>query len=129
MVKVLLIALGGGIGTALRYLLSAAVHRAAGADFPVGTLVVNLIACLALGALMAWFNGVGADRLRIEWKLALTVGLLGGFSTFSTYAYESLALAQAGDLRAAGANIILSAALGLLAAWIGFRLVDRLMTE
>lgn len=124
MTKILLIALGGGVGAALRYALSGWIHRLLGVAFPWGTLGVNLLACLLLGMAAAWLTGAGAPRVREEWKLALTVGLLGGFSTFSTWAFESFASAQEGDLRAAGANIIGSALLGLLCVWIGYRFIE-----
>src|SRR5882724_5552378 len=94
--KLLYIAIGGGIGSVLRYLLSSWSQRASGnGPFPLGTLVVNALGCLAMGVLAAFFTG--PHRVREELRLFLLVGMLGGFTTFSSYAWETFALADGGD--------------------------------
>ena len=121
--KLLCVVVGGGIGSLLRYLLSGWGQRAAGADpFPVGTLLVNVLGCLAMGWLGALF---ALHRGREEWRLLLLVGLLGGFTTFSSFAFETLGLVEDGARGRALSNLILTNALCLLAVWLGYRLTQR----
>ncbi|HZM00442.1 MAG TPA: fluoride efflux transporter CrcB [Planctomycetota bacterium] len=123
MEKLLYVAVGGGLGSVLRYLLGAWGQRAAGTErFPVGTLLVNVLGCLAMGVLGALF---ALHRPRDEWRLLLLIGLLGGFTTFSSFAFETLGLAEDGARGRALANILLSNALCLLAVWVGYRLTQR----
>ncbi len=86
-VNILLIAIGGALGSVARYLFSLSVQRAAGTLFPVGTFAVNVVGCLAFGAI------AGATEQRVQLdpavRMLLLVGLLGGFTTFSTYAKAS----------------------------------------
>ena len=94
------------------------------AAFPIGTLVVNTLACLAVGFLGAAL--AGPLLIREEYRVALLVGLLGGFSTFSTYGLETFSLLGDGQKWRAGANVLLSNGLGLGAVWIGYRLAERI---
>jgi len=127
MLTVLFIAMGGAVGAAARWWLSGLAQRLSPAGaFPAGTLVVNVAGCLLIGLLAAWFASPGGLRVRDVHRLAVMVGLLGGFTTFSTYAYETLQLADDGAWLRAGANILLSNALGLAAALLGHRLGQRL---
>ena len=115
---VLLVGLGGFAGTAARYLVGGWVHRAWPlTTFPVGTLSVNVAGCFAIGLL----NGLVDARQLFgpEARLVLMVGVLGGFTTFSSFAYETLSLARDAELARAGANVVLQIALGLAAAWGG----------
>ncbi len=122
--KLLYIAIGGGLGSVLRYLVTGWGQRASGgAAFPYGTLAVNVLGCLAMGVLGAVF--AGPHRVREETRLLLAVGLLGGFTTFSSFAWESLTLADAGDRGRALANILLTNTLCLFAVWIGFRVTQH----
>ena len=91
MLKVLLIALGGAAGSVLRYLLHGWLQRAAGIRFPLGTLAVNVLGCLLIGCLAALF--LAHSQIREEYRLGLTVGVLGGFTTFSTFSLETFKLA------------------------------------
>jgi CrcB protein len=120
MTKWLLIAGGGALGSVLRYALHTSVQRAWGGNFPLGTLAVNLIGCLFIGVLAALFGG--PIHLREEYGLGLGVGLLGGFTTFSTFGLESFLLMTAGQFVLAMLNILLSCGIGLLAVWLGFQL-------
>lgn len=128
MLKIALIALGGGIGSVARYLLAGAAQRFGAATlpftFPLGTFTVNILGCLAIGALAAWFN---IAQIREEYRFALTAGFLGGFTTFSAFGLETFQLAADGQSRLAFANVVLSCALRLCAVWIGFRLTERLL--
>jgi CrcB protein len=124
MLKLLLVTAFGGVGSLLRYLVSGWVQRLAGGTFPAGTFAVNLIGCLTIGLCGALF--FGPRLVREEYRLAVMVGLLVGFTTFSSYAWESVALARGGELGATFANVLLSNALGLAAVWASYRVGVRL---
>ena len=122
--KLFYVTAGGGLGSALRYLVSGWTQRASGsAAYPVGTLAVNILGCLAIGVLGAIF--AAPHRVREETRLFLMIGVLGGFTTFSSFAFETFNLADDGARGRALANVLLTNALCLLAAWIGYRLTQR----
>jgi len=118
--NLLLIAAGGALGSAARYLLTQFVHRTTGTLFPLGTFIVNLVGCLVFGAIA----GAAEQRLPLAPQLRafLLVGILGGFTTFSSYAFESYALLRDGQLLAASVNIVGQVVAGLAAVWVGFAL-------
>lgn len=122
--QALLVGAGGFIGSVLRFAISGWVHRFVPmSTFPWGTLTVNVAGCFAIGIL----GGLGESRQLFsgEARVFLFLGLLGGFTTFSTFGYETLTLMrEAEHLRAAG-NILLHVVAGLLAAWLGL-LIARL---
>ncbi|RMD66346.1 MAG: fluoride efflux transporter CrcB [Planctomycetota bacterium] len=127
MQTLLYIALGGAAGSIARWWLAGLAQRLSPAGaFPAGTLVVNVAGCLVIGLLGAFFASPSGLRVRDPHRLAVMVGLLGGFTTFSSYAYETLQLTDDGAWLRAGANILLSNALGLTAALLGYRLGQRL---
>jgi CrcB protein len=111
---VVLLGLGllGGAGAVLRFALDGAVAARHGRRLPLGTLAVNLSGSLALGILVG--AAVSGDAQRLA-----GTGLIGAFTTFSTWAFETHRLAEDGQLRAATANVVVSLVLGLLAAWAG----------
>jgi CrcB protein len=120
MTKYLLIAAGGAAGSVFRYALQGWVQRlAAGNLFPLGTLVVNLLGCLVVGFLAAALTG--PLLVREEYRVGLMVGVLGGFTTFSTFGLETFHLANGGEWRLALANVLLSVGFGFAAVWSGFR--------
>lgn len=120
----LLVALGGATGSVLRWWLSGAVARMAGAPtFPWGTLAVNLLGSFAIGALLGLTEG--RDGLAPHFRLLLVTGVLGGFTTFSAFSWETLALVRGGTLPAAIAYATGSVAGGLLAALAGLVLTRR----
>jgi len=128
MLKFLLIAVGGAVGSILRYLLHGSVQRwvdplHSGVVFPLGTLTVNVLGCLVIGVLAGLF--AGPWPLREEYRIGLTVGLLGGFTTFSTFGLESFGLANQGSLRMALAYMLASCLLGFAAVLVGYRVVTR----
>lgn len=108
-----LVFLGGGIGATMRYGLQGVVHRIVGAGFPYGTLMVNVLGSFAIGFLMALFE----DRFIVNPSLRvfLTIGILGGFTTFSSFSYETIALFRDGSFVPALMNVTLSL-LGCLGA-------------
>ncbi|MBL0928126.1 MAG: fluoride efflux transporter CrcB [Phycisphaerales bacterium] len=124
--KILFVALGGALGSVLRYLLSAWINPAAPQGFPLGTLAVNVTGCLAIGALGALMVTPGPIAIREEWRLGLFMGVLGGYTTFSSFAFESLTLAREGQWTAAAAYVLLSNLLGLGAAAGGYLAAARL---
>ncbi len=117
MVKLLTIGLGGFAGAVARYLLSGLAHRIWSTSFPVGTLAVNLLGCLLIGAAMAL---VGDGRLiSPNMRLLLLVGLLGSFTTFSTFGYETTELLAENQYGWATLNVGASVVLGLAAVVMG----------
>lgn len=113
----LAIAAGGALGALARYWMSVWVQRAAGTDFPLGTLSVNVVGSLILGFLYSW-SLTRADSAPLVRSL-LMVGFLGSFTTFSTFSVETLNLLTAGAFGKSLANIVLSVTIALLAASIG----------
>lgn len=115
---VLLVGLGGFLGSIGRYGLSGVILRQTAADrFPLGTLVVNVLGCLVMGLLAGL-----AERWHLfgaPARLFLMTGLLGGFTTFSAFAYETYFLGREQAWLSAAANVFLSVALGLAALWVG----------
>lgn len=119
MTKYFLVAVGGAAGSVLRYALQGAVQRWAGGSFPAGTVAVNVLGCLVVGFIAAAFTG--PLLVREEYRVGLTIGVLGGFTTFSTFELETLHLANDGQFRLALANVVLSVGLGFAAVWAGYR--------
>ena len=117
------IALGGAIGSVLRYLVGVFVQRIAHVGFPVGTLAVNLIGCVAVGALAAHFLN---DETEPVLRAALTVGFCGGFTTFSTFSLETFGLIEAGNWPRASAYIVASVLACIAGTAGGFRVVQHL---
>ncbi len=119
--QVMIVGAGGFIGSALRFVVSGWTQRLAAATvFPVGTLVVNVLGCLALG----YLGGVAEYRQVLEpgQRLFLMVGILGGFTTFSTFAFESVSLLQDAEVARALLNTMLQVLLGFAAAFGGYLL-------
>lgn len=100
------------------------LQRWSGSLFPFGTLVVNVLGCLAVGVLASALAGAAAG-VRQEYQLGLTVGLLGGFTTFSTFGIETYLLASPGRYRLAAAYVAMSVVLGLAAVGLGYRAGER----
>ena len=117
MTQALAIAAGGAIGALLRYWTSVAVHSRLGAGFPYGTLVVNVLGSLLMGWLSIWF----IDRLAVgpAMRAFLFIGLLGAFTTFSTFSIETLNLMEAGQPGKAVINVIVSVTVCVAAAGLG----------
>ena len=118
MVQFVLIGIGGFLGSAFRYYLSGVVQAVSRSpSFPYGTLAVNVLGCFFIGALSEVAEARGL--LSPEARLFLLVGLLGGFTTFSTFANESLNLVRLGQILPGLVNILASVSLGLIAVWAG----------
>jgi fluoride exporter len=109
----------GGVGAVARFLLDGAVASRLGRAFPYGTLAVNLTGAFALGLVHG--AGVSGDAQRL-----VGLGLIGGYTTFSTWMFESHRLGEDGRLRLGILNVVVSLALGLACAWLGDRIGARL---
>lgn len=115
--EVAAVALGGAIGATMRWAIGAWMVDRGGSGFPWHTFVINLAGAFLIGVLMALSLEKGV--LGGDWRLFLGTGVLGGFTTFSTLSYESIALMQDGLWVAGFGNMFGSAILGLAAAWLG----------
>lgn len=114
--------LGGGIGSALRYGVGRAALAVVGPNFPLGTLVVNLLGCTLMGVLAEWFawRDTGIDA---SVKLFLATGVLGGFTTFSAFALDAVALWQRGEALTAAAYAAGSVVLSIVGFLAGMALM------
>jgi len=117
--KTLLVGCGGFLGSIARYAVGGAIHRAVQAPvFPFGTLCVNVVGCLAIGILGGLVEGRGL--FTPETRVFLFIGVLGGFTTFSSFGYETFQLLRDGERLFAAVNVGLQMGLGLAAVWAGF---------
>lgn len=111
------VALGGAVGSVIRYLMTFAIQGRTGLDFPAGTLLVNLSGSFLLGFLIHY--ALATPAISPEVRALLTTGLCGGYTTFSTFSYETVALMQDGDWRRAGLYVGLSVVGSLLGVMLG----------
>jgi CrcB protein len=118
--------LGAGVGGVMRHWLGHAVHSSTGVNhFPIGTFAINVIGCLAIGFFTTAFAESWA--VRDEIKLAVIVGILGGFTTFSSFGRETIQLFHDNRPAAAVAYILLSNAIAITSTWIGYLAARRLL--
>lgn len=120
MERFLWICLGGAAGTGARYLVSGWALKLLGGGFPYGTLAVNLLGSFLLGALM--HVGTSTEAMSPTFRLAITTGAMGGFTTYSTFSYETMNLLQEGAWGRAALNIAVTVVTCLLASFAGFGL-------
>jgi len=122
--QIFLIGLMGGLGCIARYLVSGWTYTLVGRTLPYGTLAVNVGGSFLLGFLMTF--GLRSTLLPAGLRVGLTVGFMGGFTTFSTFSFETLKLVEEGSLMQAGANIALNILLCLVAAAAGVMLARQI---
>jgi len=117
MTKYLIIALGGAIGSMLRFWAGGYVGGRWGTRFPYGTFVINVTASFLIGFIMT----ILAERTHLSpsWRYLLVIGFLGGYSTFSSFEYETFRVFEDGEFLIAAVNIALSVGVGFVAVWIG----------
>ena len=116
--QMLIVGAGSFVGGALRYCLSTLIKGCSNGGFPWGTLAVNLAGCFAFGVLFALFHRWGAGHS--TWCLLLTTGLCGGFTTYSTFAHESIQMLQMGNIIGFAAYLAASLILGLACVALGY---------
>nr|WP_277816549.1 fluoride efflux transporter CrcB [Mariprofundus sp. KV] len=118
------VAIGGATGAVMRWLMASGIQRMAGGAFPWGTFAVNAIGSFLLGFLFVWL--IERSTVSELVRLALTVGFLGAFTTFSTYSLESIRLLQEGALALALGNVIGQVVVCLTLTWLGIQLARTL---
>ena len=118
-----MVLVGGGVGALARYILGTAIAERVGSRFPLGTLVINVSGSFLIGLLMTLFT----ERLQVSpnWRLILVVGFLGGYTTFSTFEYETLQAVQGGGKWIGLLNVLGSVTLGYIAVWLGTMIAGR----
>ncbi|WP_192821625.1 fluoride efflux transporter CrcB [Rufibacter sp. LB8] len=124
MKMILAIGLGSFLGGIARYLLSLAIQTKVGVAFPFGTLAVNVVGCLLIGAV---FGLAEKGNLSPEGRLFLATGVLGGFTTFSAFSYETVAMLRDGQVGYAAAYVTGSVLLGLLSTFAGMSAVKAFL--
>ena len=111
------VALGSAVGGVARFALSVLVQQRVGPSFPVGTLVVNISGSFVLGLLLRY--ALGTQAITPEARALLTTGFCGGYTTFSTFTYDTMLLLEDGQTSRAGLYVLLSVGLSLAGAWLG----------
>lgn len=124
LLRITLIAVFGAIGTLTRYGLQGFVQVRAGSGFPYGTLLINLTGCFLLG-LIGQFT---LNRLVIspDWRVAIAVGFFGGYTTFSSFGWETAKMLEDGEWMRAGSYVAASVVVGIFLSFAGIRLANRL---
>jgi CrcB protein len=122
MLNILFVGVGGFFGSIGRYVLSGAVYQMfPNLHFPIGTTVVNILGCFLIGVVTALVEV--RNLLSPEVRVFLLIGLLGGFTTFSTFGYETIALLRDGAFLTGLANVLIQVIIGISAIWLGFNII------
>lgn len=124
MLKIVAVAVGGSIGATTRYLVSLWAAERFGTGFPYGTLLVNIVGCFIIGGFMT----ATTERFIINpyWRLIVTVGFVGGLTTFSSFSYETFKLLEDGNITLVMCNVFGNFILGFLATWLGISAIRLL---
>ena len=122
----LLMAMGGALGTLARYGLGGWIQEQAGSAFPWGTLLVNITGSLLLSFTFRWLEQL---PVAAEWRTTIGIGFCGAYTTFSTFSYETVRLLEDGQFRRASIYIAASVTFSLIAALAGFRLAALVLRK
>jgi CrcB protein len=122
----LLIAVGGAIGSVVRYITGRAVQGLSGSGFPIGTLVVNIVGCFLIGVFVRFLLNMQTSP---ELRALLVVGFCGGFTTFSTFSYETVGLIAGGDYARAATYVLASVVICILATFAGMAAMGAMRTN
>jgi len=122
--QIVYISVFGGLGCLSRYLVSGWVYNVAGRSLPYGTLAVNILGSLLLGLIME--GSLRSTLLPPDLRVGLTVGFMGGFTTFSTFSYETVRLLEEGSYLQAGGNVLLNVLICLTFAALGIFLARQI---
>ncbi len=117
MIKTVLVFIGGGIGSVFRYLMAGWVYSLLGSSFPYGTLFVNITGSFIIG----FFLTLAEDKFLIapDIRAFVAIGIVGGFTTFSTFSYETFKLLRSGSFFIGALNMMVSITLALIVVWVG----------
>jgi len=122
MIAILLIALGGAIGSVLRFGVITLTYKFLDIHFPWGTIFANLIGCFCIGLIWAILDTFDEPK---NLKLFLITGLLGGFTTFSSFALENFNMFRAGEIKLVAANVLISNVAGIFLVFVGYYLTKQ----
>ena len=117
---ILLVAAGGAVGSVARYLMASGIQSSTGWSFPIGTVLVNILGCFLIGALYVLL--VARPDPRQDLRALLMVGVMGGFTTFSSFSLETVTMAMNGNYTGATLNVVLSVAACLAGTVLGIAL-------
>jgi len=124
MTKYFVVMLGGGIGAAARFFIGSLVGRFYSAIFPAGTFLINITGSFLIGLLMTLF--LNRPAFHANWRLFLVTGILGGYTTFSSFEWEALTNLRSGAEAIGLLYMVSSVVIGLAAAWAGFFIANRI---
>ena len=116
------VALGGAVGSVLRYWMTNAVALLTGPRFPWGTIIINIVGSFVIGFVAFLTAPVGRVPITFDIRAFIIAGICGGYTTFSSFSLQTLELARTGHWLQAGGNVVLSVVLCLLAVWAGYAL-------